>query len=141
MNTSEHYKVSVKRKKLHYILFLVIVILVLLIALLKLVGNSSTMNNASANTLYKNDTSIDLFVYQNTAFVKADQIEWILQLQLTPNNLLGSIQRNNIKKNFSNFDATILEVGTKIYSTLERDDIVLILVNGEYIPYFNYIEG
>lgn len=139
MNTSEHYKVSVKRKKIHYILICAIVVLVILVTLH--IRNSSTINNASADTLYKNDTSIDLFVYQNTAFVKADQIEWILQLKLTPNNLLGSIQRNNIKKNFSNFDATILEVGTKIYSTLERDDIVLILVNGEYIPYFNYIEG
>lgn len=139
MNTSEHYKVSVKRKKIHYILIFAIVVLVILVTLH--LRNSSTIYNASADTLYKNDTSIDLFVYQNTAFVKADQIEWILQLQLTPNNLLGSIQRNNIKKNFSNFDATILEVGTKIYSTLERDDIVLLLVNGEYIPYFNYIEG
>ncbi len=138
MNTSEHYKVSVKRKKYNILIF-AIVVLVILVTLH--IRNSSTINNASADTLYKNDTSIDLFVYQNTAFVKADQIEWILQLKLTPNNLLGSIQRNNIKKNFSNFDATILEVGTKIYSTLERDDIVLILVNGEYIPYFNYIEG
>lgn len=138
MNTSEHYKVSVKRKTYNILIF-AIVVLVILVTLH--IRNSSTINNASADTLYKNDTSIDLFVYQNTAFVKADQIEWILQLKLTPNNLLGSIQRNNIKKNFSNFDATILEVRAKIYSTLERDDIVLILVNGEYIPYFNYIEG
>lgn len=141
MTTFEHYKGSTVRKSKLSFLFLIIVILVLLTTLLKLISNSSTQNNGSAETLYKNNSSIDLLVYQNTSFVKADEIEWITQLQLTPNNLLGSIQRNKIKKNFSNFDATKLEIGTKIYSTLERDDILLVLVNGEYIPYVNYIEG
>lgn len=141
MNINENYNVSVVRKTKYFISVLGIVAFVILIALFKHISNSSTLNNASAESLYENDNSIDLLVYQNTTFVKADEIDWILPLQLNPNTLLGSIQRNNINKNFSDFDATKLEIGTKIYSALERNDILLVLVNGEYIPYFNYIEG
>ena len=91
--------------------------------------------------LYRNNSSIDFLVYQNKAFVNASTLDWIQELNLVPEKQLGVIQRTNIQKNYKDFDATKLAVGTTIYSVKDRKDILLVLINKEYIPYYQYLEG
>ena len=120
---------------------LLILPFLIIIALLIKIANMSTENNASPEVLYKNDKAIDLLVYQNTAYVNASTIDWIHELKLPPEKQLGVIQRTNIKKNYKDFGATRLVVGTIIYTVNDRKDILLVLINNQYIPYYQYIEG
>lgn len=121
--------------------YLTLVILIGIIILLFKVIHTSTINNAKPEALYKKDNSVDLLVYRDTAYINASGIDWMNELQLTSSNQLGTIKRTNIKKRFKNFDATKLEVGTDIYSTKERDDIVLVKIGDNYVPYYRIVEG
>ena len=49
--------------------------------------------------------------------------------------------RTGVTKRFKNFDATILEIETEVYSVIGRDDIVLVLIDEKWIPYYAYVEG
>lgn len=115
--------------------------LLIIIVLSIYINGLSTKNNASPEMLYKKNSSIDFLVYQDTAFVNAADIDWIQELKLTPDEELGIIQRTNIQKNYRDYDATILVEGTKIYSVKDRKDILLVLIDKEYIPYYQYVEG
>ncbi|ABX42583.1 hypothetical protein [Lachnoclostridium phytofermentans] len=121
--------------------FLLISVFLVIIALLIKTNVISTKNNASPEVLYKNDKAIDFLVYQNTAYVNAFTIDWIQELKLIPEKQLGAIQRTNIKKNYQDFDATKLMEGTTIYTVKDRTDILLVLINDQYMPYYKYIEG
>ena len=65
--------------------------------------------------LYLNDSAIDMFVYEDTAFVNADG-------------------------DFEDWDATVLPEGTKIYET-DDAQIMLAECEGEFVPYLKYVEG
>jgi len=54
---------------------------------------------------------------------------------------LGVIERTNVTKQFKDFDATLLDTGTEIYSVLGRKDIVLVNINNMMIPYLKQVEG
>lgn len=105
------------------------------------IDSGTTKNNATPGTLYGKNNNIDLLVYQNASFVCAKNVNWIKEITTTPGELLGEILRTNVDKNFRDFDATKLSVGTKIYSVKEREDIIVAYINGKYIPYFKYLEG
>lgn len=120
---------------------LLIILFIIIYILLRNLNGLSTKNNASPEMLYRNNSSIDFLVYQNKAFVNASTLDWIQELNLVPEKQLGVIQRTNIQKNYKDFDATKLAVGTTIYSVKDRKDILLVLINKEYIPYYQYLEG
>lgn len=103
--------------------------------------SKSTADNASPETLYKQNNSIDMLVYNKIAYVKASDIDWVKEVELTNSKELGEIQRTDITMGFENLDATVLEVRTKVYSVLERDDFVLVYINDSWIPYYAYVEG
>ena len=103
--------------------------------------SSSTANNASPEELYKQDNTIDFLVYNDTAYVNATNIDWVLNLELTKNDKLGEILSTNVIKKFKDFDATILEVGVEVYSVLDRDDFVLVSIDNKMVPYYAYVEG
>lgn len=112
-----------------------------LIALSLTSCSRSTIENASPEKLYKQDNSIDLLVYNDIAFVNASDIDWVKDLELTGSEVIGKILRTNVTKGFEDFDATIIEVGTEVYSILERDDFVIVYWNDSWIPYYAYVEG
>ena len=91
--------------------------------------------------LYKEDSQIDFIIVNETVYINATKIEWVLKETLTKNVKLGEIKRNHITSNYGNFDATVSSVGTVIYSTIERDEILLLESNGVSIPYLSYVEG
>ena len=100
-----------------------------------------TKNNANPEVLYKQDNAIDFIVYRSSAYVNSSSIDWIQELRLIPDKELGIIQRTGITKKYKDFDATRLTKGTVIYTVKDRKDILLVLINNEYIPYYQYIEG
>ena len=119
-----------------YMVFIWIILILPLSACSK-----STAENASPETLYKHDKSIDLLVYNNIAYVNATDIDWAKELELTGDEILGEIQRTGIKKKFKDFDATVLAEGTEVYSVIERADFVLAYVDNKMVPYYAYVEG
>jgi len=41
----------------------------------------STDENASPETLYKNDNSIDMLIYNDRAYVNAQNLDWVSELE------------------------------------------------------------
>ncbi len=103
--------------------------------------SNATKDNTSPENLYKEDSSIDLLVYNNTAYVNAEYLDWVNELELESDEKLGTIKRTGVTKGFKDFDATILEVETEVYSVLGRGDIVMVLIDEKSIPYYAYVEG
>lgn len=116
--------------------FLWIVLILLLVSCQR-----TTAFNASPENIYADNNKVDFIVYNDTAYVNSGDVNWIKDLNLKCENELGSIRRTKVTKNYKNYDATILKIGTKIYSVTGREDIILVLINNEYIPYYAYVEG
>ena len=58
-------------------------------------GNTaSTAENASPEALYSADRDIDLFVYEDTAYVNAMDVDWVGELSLAKGEALGEIGRS-----------------------------------------------
>ncbi|MDF2944610.1 MAG: hypothetical protein K0S01_3468 [Herbinix sp.] len=102
---------------------------------------NNTANNDNPEVLYKRDNSIDLLVYNDTAYVNATDIYWVSELELKSDIKLGEIKRTNVTKKFKDFDATVLEVGTEVYSVLGRGDFVLVNIDGTLVSYYALVEG
>lgn len=101
---------------------------------------SNTSKYSEPQSLYDANPNIDMFVYENTAFVNASDVDWVKELELNKDSLLGTIKETGVSTGFKDWDATLLEVGSNIYKS-ERSDILLVDCNGSMIPYFKYVEG
>lgn len=125
-------------KKLIAALFCMVCIFFIVIFI---ADNKSTANHADPERLYQNDHTLDFFVYMDTAYVNARKIDWIIELKLNRDKELGVIKRTDITKNFKDFDATKLAVGSAVYTTVEGNDILLVASGNGYVPYYKYVEG
>lgn len=104
-------------------------------------GNTaSTAENASPESLYSSDRDIDLFVYEDTAYVNALDIDWVGELSLAKGKVLGEICRSGVTDDFQEWDATVLPEGTVIYESGESQ-VLLAETGDELIPYLKYAEG
>jgi len=101
----------------------------------------STADSCNPEVLYKNDNSIDLFVYNDVSYVNISNVGWVSTLSLEKDELIGTIQRKGIAKNFRNWDSTVLDVGTNVYTMKDNTDILLTDNNGVMVPYLAYMEG
>ena len=81
--------------------------------------------------LYLNDSAIDMFVYEDTAFVNAEDVDWVTEQDLTAGELAGTIEETDADGDFEDWDATVLPEGTKIYET-DDAQIMLAECEGEY---------
>lgn len=95
---------------------------------------------AEPQYLYDKNPNIDIFIYEDTAFENASDIDWVAELELTKDKLLGTIKETEVSKKFKDWDATVLDVGSLIYKS-ERLDILLVESNGLIIPYLKIVEG
>ena len=102
---------------------------------------ASTADNASPDKLYRDDPLIDMFVFDSVAYVNASDLEWVKELELTQDALLGSIKRTKVTKNFGQWDATTLPVGSEVYAVSGRQDILLAERDGILAPYYAWREG
>lgn len=99
-----------------------------------------TSKYAEPQYLYNENPSIDMFVHEDTAFVNASDVDWVVELELTKDALLGTVKETGVSKGFKDWDATLLNVGSNIYKS-ERLDILLVEFNGLIIPYLKIVEG
>lgn len=90
--------------------------------------------------LYSTDNTIDMFVYQETAYVNAEDIQWVAEQEFVQGAMAGKIKNSGVTQEFQDWDATILPVDTEIYET-EDPQILLAFCGEELIPYLKYVEG
>jgi hypothetical protein len=100
----------------------------------------STAENASPEALYSADPDIDLFVYEDTAYVNALDVDWAGELPLDKGEALGKVTRSGITDDFQDWDATVLPEGTVIYTSVESQ-VLLAETEEAVIPYLKYVEG
>lgn len=103
-------------------------------------NTTDTSKYTEPQYLYNENPSIDMFICEDTAFINASDIDWVIELELTKNDLLGTIKETGVSKGFKDWDATLLDVGSNIYKS-ERLDILLVESNGLIIPYLKIVEG
>lgn len=124
--------------------FLFYILFCLLIFTTGCKSNINITNDSSKSTepeyLYSENPNIDMFVYQDIAFVNASNIDWVAKLDLTKGDLLGTIEDTGVSKKFKDWDATLLDIGSNIYKS-EQSDILLVESNGLMVPYLKIIEG
>ncbi|AQY52373.1 hypothetical protein PWEIH_08326 [Listeria weihenstephanensis FSL R9-0317] len=104
---------------------------------------STTSKNPTAAEILNADIDADIF--QLNSIVYETNIDWVNELELTKNVQIGEIKTSFSKKksvrNFDNGDATILAKGTKVFNVKERDDVLIVEVNGETKKYYALTEG
>jgi len=116
---------------------------VFIISLSACSNSVSTDINASAEVLYSNNNSIDLLIYNNIVYINAKNIDWISDFDFESDEIIGKITRTNVKEKFKNFDATVLDVGTVLYSVSSSpsDSLILVYIDDVAVPYYSYQEG
>lgn len=110
---------------------------------LALAGCQSTAGSPELPTpenLYAQDSSIDLFVYEDTAYVNSTDTDWVQEKTFEKGERIGEIKDSGVTEEFQDWDSTVLPEGTVIY---ESDDDTLLLAecDGELIPYLKWVEG
>lgn len=105
------------------------------------VAGTSTKNPTAEEILSENPTA-DLFIMNGIVYVNAADTDWVTELELSiEGNPLGEIKQTQVTSIWQDFDATILEVGTKIYAFPNRSDLVIAVQGENLIPYIEMIEG
>lgn len=101
---------------------------------------SLTVENDSPESVYAEDKNADFFVYEDTVYINAQDVEWVMNMQLTAGEQAGEIKRTDVNKGFEDWDATVLEQGTVIYES-DASEILLAEDGDELVPYLKYVEG
>lgn len=101
---------------------------------------SLTVENDSPESVYAEDKNADFFVYEDTVYINAQDVEWVRNMQLTAGEQAGEIKRTDVTKGFEDWDATVLEPGTVIYES-DASEILLAEDGDELVPYLKYVEG
>ncbi|UKS57384.1 hypothetical protein [Exiguobacterium acetylicum] len=107
-------------------------------------SNEETMQSSSekptASEVLDEDSNADIFQFNDTIY-KSD-VEWAEKTEVTQNKKVGVIKRmNSDKDDFDNGTATKLSKGTVIYSTKEREEILLVSFKGKLKKYVALGEG
>lgn len=81
-------------------------------------------------------------IFQFDEIIYKTNIEWVDNLTVTKNSQLGEIKMKNEKDaNFENEFSNKLPIGTKIFSTKERTDVLVVEVDGKLKKYLAIVEG
>ena len=110
---------------------------------LALAGCQSTSGSPELPTpenLYAQDSSIDLFVYEDTAYVNSADTDWVQEKTFEKGERIGEIKDSGVTEDFQDWDSTVLPEGTMIYES-DDDTILLAECDGELIPYLKWVEG
>ena len=110
---------------------------------LALAGCQSTAGSPELPTpenLYEQDSSIDLLVYEDTAYVNYADADWVQEKTFEKGERIGEIGDSGVTEEFQDWDSTVLSEGTVIYES-DDDTILLAECDGELIPYLKWVEG
>lgn len=103
-------------------------------------GMRQPTDDVSPEAVYAEDKNADFFVYEDTVYVDAQDIEWIQAMQLTAGEQEGEIRRTGVTEDFQDWDATVLDEGTVIYES-DASGVLLADEGDELVPYLKYVEG
>ncbi|MGN7407890.1 hypothetical protein [Sporosarcina sp. SAFN-010] len=99
-----------------------------------------TSKPPDSDEVLRQEPDADILQWQGSVY-QAD-VEWIQELELTKNELLGEILYNaQIPEDFQDGTATKLPIGSMFYSTNEGGMYVLVEVDGELWKYLLLTEG
>ena len=90
--------------------------------------------------LYSDDHSIDMFVYEDAAYVNVTDVDWVKNETFEKDKYIGKISNTGVKNDFNNWDATLLAIGTEIYDS-DNNQILLASLGEKFVPYMKYVEG
>ena len=86
------------------------------------------------------DPAADIF--QFNGIIYKTNIDWVNELTLTKDIQVGEIKfKNETNTNFRNGMSNKLPIGTKIFSTKERGDILIVELDGQIKGYLAIVEG
>ncbi|MCM3732615.1 hypothetical protein M3196_13160 [Fictibacillus nanhaiensis] len=88
------------------------------------------------------DPDADIFMWTNVVY--KTNIDWVEPLKLTKDKELGEINSVSSKPDnyqYKNGMANKLPIGSKIYSVKERNDVLVVEVNGMVKKYLGASEG
>lgn len=103
-------------------------------------GMRQPTDDVSPEAVYAEDKNADFFVYEDTVYVNAQDIEWIQAMQLTAGEQEGEIKRTGVTEDFQDWDATVLDEGTVIYES-DASGVLLADEGDKLVPYLKYVEG
>ena len=84
----------------------------------------------------------DIFVLNGIVYINAEDVEWVYEQDFTLGEQVGEIKKQTTNSDeFENYTASKLEVGTKIYETVEKGDIYIVIVDDKEIRYLGLREG
>lgn len=104
----------------------------------------SDSKSISPSYVLSEDINADFFIVNRKIYINAKDVKWIKELDINKGDLIGIINKSNVKEDFKKWNSTQLEKGTEIYelggNTKEewRDMILLAKIDESYIPYFKY---
>ncbi len=82
----------------------------------------------------------DFFMFNGIMYLT--NIDWVEQLPLTKDKQVGEItSQNSSTTEFENNMSNKLPIGTKIYSSKERSDILIVEINYQVLKYYSIVEG
>lgn len=100
----------------------------------------STSEKPTASEVLSEDSKADIFQFNHTIY-KSD-VAWAEKTEVTQNKKIGEIKRRSSDRDdFDNGTATKLSKGTALYSTKERNDILLVSFKGKLKKYVALGEG
>jgi len=103
---------------------------------------TATVSNESidAKEVLTLDSDADIFQYDGVIY--KTNIDWVEELSLTKDVQIGEIKTNNdTDTKFKDEMSNKLPVGAKIFSTKEREDILIVESEGEIKKYLAIVEG
>ncbi|WP_231630142.1 hypothetical protein [Lysinibacillus sp. ZYM-1] len=105
-------------------------------------GETTTISidSIDAKEVLTLDTEADIFQYDGIIY--KTNIDWLNELSLTKNVQIGEIKtKNNTNTDFKDEMSNKLPIGTKIFSTKERGDILIVEIEGKITKYLAIVEG
>lgn len=96
----------------------------------------------TAAEVLKEDNNADLLMVHDTLY--QTNIDWVNQLDVIKDKEIGKVESKysvGSGQTFKNKMANHIPVGTKIYSTKERNDVLIVEINGIEKKYYALTEG
>ncbi|MET3682881.1 hypothetical protein ABID56_000971 [Alkalibacillus flavidus] len=106
------------------------------------VSEETVIDNLTPEEILAENENADIFMLDDIVYSNAENIEWVNEEDLTLGDEIGEIKvQTNDRADFDNYTATQLDVGTKIYETVEKSDIYIAKVGHKQIRYLGLREG
>ncbi|SCY78214.1 hypothetical protein SAMN02787081_04319 [Lysinibacillus fusiformis] len=99
-----------------------------------------SIDSIDAEEVLTLDSDADIFQYDGVIY--KTNIDWVEELSLKKDVQIGEIKtKNDANTNFKDEMSNKLLVGTKIFSSKERGDILIVESEGEIKKYLAIVEG